>query len=95
MTILTLIIPIYNVEEYIEECLNSVVRSMKNISGIEIILVDDGSKDRSSEIAQRYAQRYSNFSYYVKKNGGLSDARNFGLEKVNSDYVAFLDSDDY
>lgn len=92
---LSLIIPIYNVEKYIDYCLQSVLKSMDSLSNIQIILVDDGSKDQSGEIAQQYAQQYPNFHYVSKENGGLSDARNFGLQYVKYDYVTFLDSDDY
>lgn len=95
MTALSLVIPIYNVEKYIEECLLSIVKSMKSLKGIEIIMVDDGSTDQSGEIAKKYSRKYSNFSYYFKENGGLSDARNYGLQQVKSKYVSFLDSDDY
>ncbi|MEK5361890.1 glycosyltransferase family 2 protein [Peribacillus castrilensis] len=92
---ISLIIPIYNVEDYIDECLQSVVKSMGRLTNIQIILVDDGSKDRSGEIAQKFVDRYPNFYYVSKENGGLSDARNYGLKYVNYNYVSFLDSDDY
>lgn len=90
----SLIIPIYNVETYIEECLESVLASIANRSDVQVILVDDGAKDKSGLIAKEYAAKYSCISYFYKKNGGLSDARNFGLKYVEFDYVAFLDSDD-
>lgn len=92
---LSVIIPIYNVEKYIGDCLQSVVHSMDTLSNIQIILVDDGSKDHSGEIAQQYAEQYPNFHYVNKENGGLSDARNFGFQFVKYDYITFLDSDDY
>lgn len=92
---LSLIIPIYNVEDYVEECLQSVVDSMGTLPNIQIILVDDGSKDKSGEIAQRYANDYADFHYVSKENGGLSDARNYGLNYVKYNYVSFIDSDDY
>ena len=92
---LSVIIPIYNVEKYIDQCLQSVVKSMSGFSNIQIILVDDGSIDRSGEIAQRFVNQYSNFYYVSKENGGLSDARNYGLQYVKYNYVTFLDSDDY
>ncbi|MFD2442783.1 glycosyltransferase family 2 protein [Bacillus sp. CGMCC 1.16607] len=92
---LSLIIPIYNVEKYIGDCLQSVVTSMSGFSNIEIILVNDGSTDRSSEIAQKFANQYPHCHYVSKENGGLSDARNYGLNYVQYDYVTFLDSDDY
>ncbi|WP_155010344.1 glycosyltransferase family 2 protein [Priestia megaterium] len=91
----SLIIPIYNVEEYIEECLQSVVKSMNGLPNIQVILVDDGSQDNSGKIAQEFANQHSNFLYVCKENGGLSDARNFGMNYVEYDFIAFLDSDDY
>ena len=93
----SVIIPIYNVEEYLEECLESVVnQSMrKNAFGsIEIIMVDDGSTDTSGEIAQKYAQKYEDFYYIRKENGGLGQARNYGINYAHGEYIAFLDSDD-
>lgn len=92
---LSLIIPIYNVENYIDVCLQSVVESMMFIPNIQVILVNDGSQDNSGKIAKEYAEANSNFLYLEKKNGGLSDARNYGLEYVKFNYVAFLDSDDF
>ncbi|MBY0196839.1 glycosyltransferase family 2 protein [Priestia megaterium] len=92
---ISVIVPIYNVEDYIAECLQSIVGSMKGFSNIQVILVDDGSQDSSKEIARTYIEEYSNFQYLIKENGGLSDARNYGLRYAKYDYVAFLDSDDY
>lgn len=92
---LSLIIPIYNVENYIDECLQSVIESMGTLSNIQVILVDDGTQDDSGKIAKSYADKHSNLSYLKKENGGLSDARNYGLEFVHYNYVAFLDSDDW
>lgn len=91
---LSVIIPIYNVEKYIERCLESVFVSMGALPNIQIILVDDGSLDGSGKFAENFAETRSNFLYVYKENGGLSDARNFGLRYVQYDYVAFIDSDD-
>ena len=91
---LSLIIPIYNVEKHIEECLQSVSESMGDLPNIQVILVDDGSQDESGRIAKNYAATNSKFLYLFKGNGGLSDARNYGLKYVRYNYVAFLDSDD-
>lgn len=91
---ISLIIPIYNVENYIEACLTSVLKSIGNHSHIQVLLINDGSKDQSGEIAQSFANIYEQFNYFEKENGGLSDARNFGLQFAKYDYVAFLDSDD-
>lgn len=89
---ISVIIPIYNVEEYLEECLDSVVNQTK--SNIEIVVVDDGSTDSSGEIAKAYAEKYDNLFYYLKENGGLGRARNFGIEKAHGEYITFMDSDD-
>lgn len=90
----TVIVPIYNVEEYLPRCINSLLN--QTLSEIEIILVNDGTKDKSGEIAMKYAKQYTNKIVYLeKKNGGLSDARNYGLEYAKGEYIAFLDSDDY
>ena len=91
---ISIIIPIYNVEDFIEECLESILCQTIEQSKIEAVLVDDGSTDRSGEIASNYAQKYNNFIYIHKKNGGLSSARNAGLDKAQGRYVIFLDSDD-
>lgn len=89
----SIIIPVYNVENYIDKCLNSVVnQSYKNI---EVIIVNDGSCDNSENIINKYLDKYSFIKYYKKENGGLSSARNYGLEKSNGDFVLFIDSDDY
>lgn len=89
---LSIIIPIYNVENTLRRCLDSVIS--QNIDNCEIILVDDGSTDRSIIIADEYAYKHPSITIYHKENGGLSDARNYGLERMNGDYVTFVDSDD-
>ena len=92
MTKLSIIIPIYNGERFIERCLNSIV-SQDN-GKIEVILVDDGSKDKSAEICKTYTEKYYYVHYYYKENGGVSSARNLGLKKITGDYVWFVDIDD-
>ena len=90
----SVIVPIYNVEKYIKKCLNSLVN--QTLQEIQIILVNDGSKDKSGEIAKEYAQMYKNKILYLEKeNGGLSDARNYGIPYAEGEYIAFIDSDDY
>lgn len=90
----SVIVPFYNVEKYIEKCLNSLVN--QTLEDIEIILVNDGSKDESYKIAQEFQKKYSNkIKYYEKTNGGLGDARNYGINYASGEYIAFLDSDDY
>ena len=90
----SIIVPVYNTEKYLEKCLNSLVN--QSLEDIEIIVVNDGSTDNSDVIINNFKQNYSNKIIYLKKeNGGLSDARNFAIPHVNSDYVGFVDSDDY
>ncbi len=89
----SIIIPIYKVEQYLERCLDSVVN--QTLQGIEVICVDDGSPDRCGEIAEEYAKKHSNFQVIHRENGGLSAARNTGFDAATGKYVYFLDSDDY
>ena len=90
----TIIVPFYNVEEYIEKCLNSLVN--QTLEDIEIILVNDGSKDNSVKKAKEFQEKCPNkIKYYEKPNGGLGDARNYGINYATGEYIAFLDSDDY
>lgn len=91
--LISVIIPVYNVEKYIEKCVNSVVN--QTYTNLEIILVDDGSKDLSGEICDRLSQMDTRITCIHKENGGLSDARNVGLEHIKGKYVTFIDSDDY
>ncbi|MGL5479569.1 MAG: bifunctional glycosyltransferase/CDP-glycerol:glycerophosphate glycerophosphotransferase [Clostridium sp.] len=89
----SVVVPIYNVEEYLEECLDSLVN--QTLKEIEIIMVNDGSTDRSGDIAKRYSEKYSNFIYIEKENGGLGHARNYAIPYVKGEYMIFIDSDDY
>lgn len=90
----SVIVPFYNVEKYIEKCLESLVN--QTLEDIEIILVNDGSKDDSLDIAKKFIQKFPNKIIYLEKeNGGLSDARNYGIPHAKGEYIAFLDSDDY
>lgn len=89
----SVIVPIYNVEPYLEECLLSLEK--QTLTGIEVILVNDGSTDDSGVIARKYAEKNENFSLIERANGGLSAARNTGLDKASGEYVYFLDADDY
>ena len=90
---ITVIVPVYNVENYLDKCLDSVIR--QTYKNIEIIVVNDGSTDSSGAICQEFAQRDSRIIYIEKENGGLSDARNVGLDKMTGSYVTFIDSDDW
>ena len=90
----SIIVPAYNVENYIERCIDSLVN--QTLQEIEIILVNDGSQDNSAIKAKEFQQKYPNkIKYYEKPNGGLGDARNFGINYATGEYIAFLDSDDY
>lgn len=90
---ISIIIPIYNVEKYLAKCLESLY--IQNRNDAEFILVIDGSPDNSKKICVEYQNKDSRFKTYLKKNGGLSDARNYGLSKASGEYIFFLDSDDY
>lgn len=90
----SVIVPVYNVEKYLERCLNSLVN--QTLQDIQIIVVNDGSPDNSQEIIDRFEKEYPDkLKGYIKENGGLSDARNYGMQFVEGEYVAFVDSDDY
>ena len=91
--ILSIVVPVYNVEEYLEECVDSIIASIEGINA-EVLLIDDGSTDSSSDIAKSYAAQNEKIKYYRKPNGGLSDARNYGAARATGKYLAFADSDD-
>lgn len=91
--LVSVIVPVYKVEKYIETCLNSLIN--QTYSNWEAILVDDGSPDRSGEICDEYARHDSRFKVIHKENGGLSSARNSGTPKASGDYIFYLDSDDF
>lgn len=90
---ISIIIPIYNTSKYLDRCINSVIN--QTYTHIEIILVDDGSTDGSSAICDEFALKDNRIKVIHKENGGLSDARNAGLDVASGEYVGFLDSDDY
>lgn len=91
--LVSVVVPIYNVEPYLRECVNSILG--QTYSNTEIILVDDGSTDGSSLICDEYSKRDSRIRVIHKANGGLSDARNTGLDDAHGDFVTFVDSDDW
>lgn len=93
MELISIIIPIYNVEMYLRRCIDSVLN--QTYKNIEVILVDDGSPDKCGEICDEYAEKDKRIRVIHKENGGLSDARNAGLAIATGKYVAFVDSDDY
>lgn len=90
---ISVIVPVYKVEPYITRCLDSITN--QTYRNLEIILVDDGSPDRCGEICDEYASQDSRIRVIHKSNGGLSDARNYGIDVATGDYLAFVDSDDY
>ena len=91
--LISVIVPVYNVEKYLEKCLNSLVN--QTYQNIEIIVVDDGSTDNSGRIADDFALKYDIIKVIHTKNGGLSAARNVGIENAGGEYIAFVDSDDW
>ncbi len=89
----SVIIPVYKVEKYLEKCIDSVIN--QSYSNLEIILVDDGSPDNCGKICDKYAKKDNRIRVIHKTNGGLSDARNNGIKIATGNYIAFIDSDDY
>lgn len=89
----TTIIPVYNAEKYLEDTINSVI-GQSVFNQIEVLLVDDGSTDCSSEICDRFSCNYENISVFHKDNRGVSSARNYGLSKAKGQYIHFMDADD-
>lgn len=89
---LSIIVAIYNIEDYIEKCIKSII--MQKFDDYELILVNDGSTDNSEKICKKYLDNI-NVRYFYKKNGGLSDARNFGVERSTGEYIMFIDGDDF
>lgn len=91
--LISIIIPVYNVQEHLNHCLNSVIK--QTYTNLEIICINDGSTDNSLNILQKYSQKDNRIKIINKQNGGLSSARNAGLKAFTGEYVFFLDSDDY
>lgn len=91
--LISVVVPVYNAEKYLVRCMESLLR--QSYQNFEILLVDDGSKDSSSDICDRYAQQDSRVQVIHKPNGGVSSARNLGLDRMRGEYCVFVDSDDY
>lgn len=91
--LLSVIIPIYNVEPYLDRCMESIVN--QTYKNLEIIMVDDGSPDNCPELCDQWQRKDVRIKVIHKKNGGLSDARNAGLDIASGEYIAFVDSDDF
>ena len=92
--ILSIIIPLYNCEKYIKQCLDTIFRQEMNESDFEVIVIDDGSKDSGYSLASEYAKRHQNILVMKQENQGVACARNNALEKATGDYVTFVDADD-
>lgn len=90
---ISVVVPIYNVENFLVRCVDSIIN--QTYKNLEIILVDDGSPDRCPEMCDKYREKDSRVRVLHKKNGGLSDARNAGIDVATGDYIMFVDSDDY
>lgn len=93
MAKISVVVPVYKVEEYLDTCINSIIT--QTFRDLEIILVDDGSPDRCGEICEEYAKKDTRIKVIHKANGGLSDARNVGFEASSGEFISFIDSDDY
>ena len=91
--LISVIVPVYNVEQYLRQCLDSILN--QTYQEIEVLLINDGSTDASDEICREYAEGDNRIRYFVKENGGLSDARNYALDRARGEYVTFVDSDDF
>ena len=91
--LISIIVPVYKVEKYLEKCVKSILK--QTYTNLEIILVDDGSPDKCGQLCDELAKTDDRIIVFHKENGGLSDARNFGVERANGEYIGFVDSDDY
>lgn len=91
--LISVIVPIYNVEKYIRECVDSIIN--QNYRNIEVLLIDDGSPDNSAVIIDEYSKKDKRVKVLHKQNGGLSDARNYGIENAIGEYLMFIDGDDF
>lgn len=89
--LISVIIPIYNSEKYLEKCLDSILK--QTYKALEIILVNDGSRDQSANICKEYCKKYHNIKYISQENHGVSEARNRGIRESTGKYLAFIDSD--
>lgn len=91
----SIIVPVYKVEEYLPRCVESLVNQTIDLHALEILLVDDGSPDRCGVLCDQYAEKYPFVKALHKKNGGLSSARNYGVDRASGEWIIFVDSDDY
>ena len=91
--LVSIIVPIYNVENYLRQCLDSILS--QTYQNFECLLINDGSPDHSADICREYVEKDSRFRYFEKENGGVSSARNLGIERSKGQYITFIDSDDW
>lgn len=91
--LISIIVPVYNADQYIDKCIDSILN--QSYTNFELLLIDDGSVDNSASICKQYAEEDSRIKYIYKKNGGVSSARNLGIENATGKWVCFVDSDDY
>lgn len=91
--LISVVVPVYKVEKYLEKCVKSILK--QTYTNLEIILVDDGSPDKCGQLCDELAKIDDRIKVFHKENGGLSDARNYGVERANGEYIGFVDSDDY
>ena len=89
----SVIVPVFNVEKYLRQCLDSILQ--QTYQNLEIIIINDGSTDGSDAICREYAGKDSRISYFAKENTGISDTRNVGIRQATGEYVTFVDSDDW
>jgi len=90
----SIIVPVYNVEKYLPKCIESILK--QTYQDYELLLVNDGTKDNSQSIIDKYTEKYPDkVKGFIKENGGLSDARNYGVRRASGEYIIFIDSDDY
>lgn len=90
---ISVVVPVYNMEKYLMECLESI--AAQTLDGIQVLLIDDGSRDSSGQICKDFTAAHPNFEYYHKENGGTASARNLGLHHARGEYIGFVDSDDW
>ena len=93
MDLVSVIVPAYNIQNYIRRCVDSIRN--QTYSELEILLIDDGSTDDTGELCDEFAQQDERITVYHKKNGGLSSARNYGIERAHGTYLSFIDADDW
>ena len=92
--VISVVIPVYQTEKYLTETLMSVVEAVGDLQNVEVLMIDDGSRDGSAAICKTFADKYSYFVYFPKENEGVSATRNKGVELAKGSFVCFLDSDD-